>query len=87
MTAPALIYSFLLATFLGSTFHFLKGGGGGRFLFLLILSWVGFIIGHLLGTAWEIHFLMIGPVSGGSGAAGSILFLIVGNWFSRLDQS
>lgn len=87
MTAPAFIYSFLLATFLGSAFHLLKGGGGGRLVMLLILSWVGFILGHLLGSAWEINFLMIGPVSGGFGALGSILFLVVGNWFSRLDQS
>ena len=87
MTAPAFIYSFLVATFLGSAFHFLKGGGGGRFILLLILSWAGFFVGHLLGSVWEIRFLMIGPVSGGFGAIGSILFLLVGNWFSQLDQS
>ncbi len=87
MTTPAFIYSFLVATFLGSAFHFLKGGGGGRFVLLLILSWTGFIVGHLLGSIWGIDFLMIGPVSGGFGAIGSILFLLVGNWFSRLDQS
>jgi len=87
MTTPAFIYSFLLATFLGSAFHFWKGGGAGRFILMLILSWAGFILGHLLGSSWEIDFLMIGPVSGGLGAVGSILFLIIGNWFSRLDQS
>jgi len=67
MTTPAFIYSFLVATFLGSAFHFLKGGGGGRFVLLLILSWAGFIVGHLLGSIWGIDFLMIGPVSGGFG--------------------
>ena len=87
MTAPAFFFSFLVATFLGSAFHFLKGGGFGRFVMLLILSWVGFIIGHLLGSSWGINFFMIGPVSGGFGAIGSLAFLIAGNWFSRLDQS
>ncbi len=87
MTGPAFIYSFLVATFLGSGFHFLKGGGGGRLILFLILSWTGFFVGHLLGSTWEINFLMIGPVSGGFGAIGSILLLLVGNWFSRLDQS
>ena len=87
MTTPAFIYSFLVTTLLGSAFHLLKGGGGGRFVLLLILSWAGFIVGHLLGSIWEIAFLMIGPVFGGFGAIGSILFLMVGNWFSRLDQS
>ena len=87
MTAPAFIYSFLVATFLGAAFHFLNGGDGGRFILLLILSWTGFFVGHVLGTAWGINFLMIGPVSGGFGALGSIIFILVGNWFSRLDQS
>ncbi len=87
MTAPSFFYSFLVATFLGAAFHFIKGGGGGRLLLFLILSWLGFLIGHVLGTAWGIRFLMIGPVSGGFGALGSIIFLLVGNWFSRLDQS
>lgn len=87
MTAPAFIYSFLVATFLGSAFHFLKGGGLGQYVLLLILAWTGFIIGHLLGSASGINFLMIGPVSGGFGIVGSILFILVGNWFSRLDQS
>ncbi len=87
MTAPAFIYSFLVATFLGSAFHFLKGGGVGRFVLLLILSWSGFIVGHLLGSASGVNFLMIGPVSGGFGGIGSLIFLLVGNWFSHLDQS
>lgn len=87
MTAPAFIYSFLLATFLGSAFHFWKGGAGGRLILMLILSWTGFFLGHTLGSSWDINFLMIGPVSGGFGITGSILFLLFGNWFSRLDQS
>ena len=87
MTTPAFIYSFLLATFLGSAFHFLKGGSGGRLILLLILSWAGFIVGHLLGSIWGINFIMIGPVYGGFGSIGSILFLLIGNWFSHLDQS
>jgi len=87
MTAPALFYSFLVATFLGSAFHFILGGSGGRLFLLLILSWTGFFIGHFLGELWGIRFLMIGPVSGGFGILGSIIFLFVGNWFSRLDQS
>jgi hypothetical protein len=87
MTGPAIFYSFILATLLGSAFHFIKGGDGGRFLLMLLLSWIGFILGHALGSAWGFNFLMIGPISGGTGTAGSLLFLVIGNWFSRLDQS
>lgn len=85
MTSPALIYSFLLATLLGAAFHFWKGGGGGRLVLMLILSWVGFFSGHQLGTFWDMNFLMIGPVQGGFGVLGSILLLVVGNWVSQLD--
>lgn len=87
MTIPALIYNFLLATLLGSVFHLLKGGGVGRLIFLLILSWIGFYLGHLAGIYWNIQILMIGPVQSGFGALGSILLLILGNWFTQLDNS
>jgi hypothetical protein len=87
MLTPAIVYSFLLASFLGSAFHFWKGGGGGRYLMMLILSWVGFILGHILGSSWDIRFLMIGPIFGGFGVLGSLLFLFLGNWFSQLDTT
>ena len=87
MTAPALIYSVILATFLGSIFHFWKGSGSGKLLLNLILSWVGFYLGHLVGSSWDVDFLMIGPVYGGFGAGGSILLLFLGSYLSQLDDS
>jgi hypothetical protein len=87
MTTPALFYSFLIATLLGSAFHFWKGGGLVRLVFLLVLSWTGFYLGHLVGSSWSISFLLIGPVNGGLGIIGSLLLLIVGNWFTQLDRN
>ena len=86
MTTPALIYSFLLASLLGSAFHFWKGGGGGKLLMFLILSWAGFYLGHLIGASMEFEFMMIGPMNGGFGVLGSILLLLLGNFVSQLDQ-
>jgi hypothetical protein len=51
------------------------------------LSWVGFFLGYLISKSTGFEFLMIGPISGGMGAIGSILLLLLGNFFSRLDQS
>lgn len=85
MTAPAFLFSFLLASFLGAVFHFWKGGGGGRLLLNLILSWIGFSLGSWMGTSWELNFLMIGPISGGFGTLGSLILLFLGNWIAQLD--
>jgi len=87
MTAPALVYSFLMASFLGAVFHFWKGGGGRKLVLSLMLSWAGFYLGHLLGSSWDIEILMIGPVFGGFGVLGSILLLLIGNFVSQLDGS
>jgi hypothetical protein len=87
MTAPALLYSFILASFLGSAFHFWKGGGGGKLIMTLILSWAGFYLGHLMGASWGLEFLMIGPVYGGIGVIGSIILLFLGNFVSQLDET
>jgi len=87
MTTPALFYNLMLATFLGSIFHLWKGGGGGRLIFMLFLSWAGFFLGHLAGTYWNIEIMMIGPVQSGFGVLGSLIFLFIGNWFTQLDKS
>jgi hypothetical protein len=87
MIIPAIFYSFLLASLLGSLFHFWKGGGGGRLIFILVLSWVGFYLGHLLGTHWNFTIFNIGPVQGGLGVVGSIALMFLGNWFTQLDKS
>lgn len=86
MTNPAFVFSFLLASFLGAGFHFWKGGGGGRLLINLILSWLGFFLGSWIGRYWQISFLMIGPISGGLGTLGSLVLLFFSNWIIQLDS-
>ncbi len=87
MTTPAFFFSALIATFIGALYHFWKGGSGSRLVLMLVLSWIGFILGDLIARSIDFDFLMIGPISGGFGSLGSILLLVLGNWFSRLDQS
>ncbi len=86
MITPSLVFSFLLASFLGAAFHFWKGGGGGRLLLNLILAWIGFFLGNWIATTWEVSFLMIGPISGGFGTLGSLILLFFSNWIIQLDS-
>jgi hypothetical protein len=85
MNTPALIFSFLVATFLGSAFHFWKGGSGGRLILNLILAWTGFFLGSWMGTSQDLLLLMIGPYSGGFGSLGSLILLFLGNWIISID--
>ncbi len=87
MTFPAIVYSFLLATFLGAGFHFWKGGGVGRLAANLILSWMGFTLGQIIGTRWGVTILMIGAIQAGVGVLGSLLMLFLGEWFYQIDQT
>ena len=86
MNSAAVIYGFLIATFLGAAFHFWKGGGGGRLVINMILSWLGFFLGNWIGTSQGLSFLMIGPISGGFGVLGSLILLFISNWIIQLDS-
>ena len=86
MITPAIVFSFLLASFLGAAFHFWKGGSGGRLIAFLVISWIGFYLGNWLGTSRDLAFLMIGPISGGFGSLGSLALLFLSNWIIKLDE-
>ena len=85
MNPPAIFFSILVASFVGAAFHFWKGGGGGRLILNLILSWTGFFVGSWVGTSQNLLFLMIGPFSGGFGVLGSLILLFFSNWIIKLD--
>lgn len=83
MTTPALFYSFLLSSLFGTGFHFWKGGGGGKLLLYLLLSWIGFAGGHLLAAYSGFSLLTLGPIFAGMGSLGSLIMILVGHWTSR----
>jgi hypothetical protein len=85
MTLPAFLFGFCVATLLGGIFHLLRGGGLGRFLLDMVLSWVGFTSGHILATKLEWTFVDVGPLHLGLAVLGSIIFLVVGHWLSQIQ--
>lgn len=84
MTLPVIVLGLTMAFLLGSLFHALRGGGGWRFLFSLFLSALGFGFGQF--AFWWFGFVLyaVGSLDVGAGAIGSIAFLILGDWLSRI---
>jgi hypothetical protein len=84
MTIPAIIFSLLSAFFVGALYHFLRGGGGWRLFFYLFVGAAGFFAGQWIGSWRGWRFLMIGEISFGTGALFEALFLVAGEWLSRV---
>ena len=84
MTIPALAFALLIASLYGFLYHLVRGGGLGRLLLFLILGWVGFALGHLLGI-WQGWVLMpVGELNLGLSTLGSLILLALGDWMSRI---
>jgi len=75
MTVPSLIVGFVLASLYGALFHLVRGGGLGRLILYLALSWLGFALGHMIGS-WSGWLLFpVGPLDFGTATIGSIILL------------
>ena len=85
MTFPALIFGVLLSSVYGTAFHFWKGGGLGKLVLFVLLAWVGFWSGQILGAQLGWRFASIGPLNTGMATLGSALVLFVGEWLSRVE--
>ncbi|NPV56738.1 MAG: hypothetical protein HPY76_08720 [Anaerolineae bacterium] len=80
MTIPALLFGFLLATLIAAMFHLWKGGGIVKLVLYVIMSWVGFWIGHYFSERLGWLFLDLGPLHLGLAILGSVLMLFFGYW-------
>jgi hypothetical protein len=70
MTLPALVFGFVVSTFYGIVFHLWKNGGLGRLLLYVILSWIGFLLGHLVGVGVSLGGVLAQPDPGAKVKAG-----------------
>src|SRR5690349_9488021 len=85
LTLPVIVLGLIVAILYGALYHTIRGGGGWRFSFFLGLSILGFACGHYLGTWQGWNFILIGSLNLGMASLGSILFLIGGEWLSRIE--
>lgn len=85
MTIPALLIGALIATLMGAAFHLWRGGGFGRLVLYIVLGWIGFWAGHLIGQRLGWAFASLGPLRLGMAAVTSLVFLLVGHWLSLVE--
>ena len=86
MSLPILLLGFILATLYGAGFHFWRGGGAGRLLLYMMLSWIGFWLGHGVFSIQGWQVVQVGTLHVGGGTLGSAILLLVGLWLSQIQQ-
>ncbi|MEO0248690.1 MAG: hypothetical protein ABIN58_03930, partial [candidate division WOR-3 bacterium] len=56
-----------------------------RLLLFVILAWLGFWVGHIVGGLLNWRFMAVGPLNAGAATMGSLLFLFLGEWLGRIE--
>lgn len=87
MNLPAIFFGFLVATFYGAIFHLWLGGRAGKLALYLILSWLGFLLGHIAGDLFNFPLLQLGSLNVGMATVGSLLLMALGRWLSLSESS
>ena len=85
MTFPSILFGIVVATFLGAIFHFWQGGKLGKLLYFVLISLIGFWVGHILAGLQGWLFGRVGPLNFGPAVLFAILFLIIGGWLGNLE--
>jgi len=81
--APALVFSFILATLYGAVFHLVSGGDARRLALFLLVAWLGFGLGHALGDLLNLTLFDIGPLHMLPATIGAWLALVVARLLTR----
>lgn len=85
MPLPSILFGVILSSLYGALFHLWRGGSLGRLILYIILSWVGFWAGHVLGGQLGWSFASVGALNTGMATLGSLLFLGLGYWLSLVQ--
>ncbi len=85
MSIPTLFLGLVLSTLYGSIFHIWRGGNAGRLLLYLLLAWIGFWIGQLIGNYLDVSFDKLGQLHLFFSTLASVIFLAAGHWLSLVQ--
>jgi uncharacterized membrane protein YeaQ/YmgE (transglycosylase-associated protein family) len=83
MTIPNLLFGLIIAILAATIYHFIRGGNGWRLLLFIGLSLVGFFLMQWVSAVFAWGVYPFGALDAGLGVVGSVLFLILGDWFVR----
>jgi hypothetical protein len=87
LPGPTTTLGFILATLFGATFHLIMGGDARRLALFLLAAWIGFGLGHVLGTILEINILNIGTLRVVTATFGALVSLIVSHFLTSKRTS
>lgn len=62
MPSPVFVFAFVVATLIGSVFHFIFGGDARRMALFLLAGWIGFALGQAAGNSFDINIYAIGEL-------------------------
>jgi hypothetical protein len=84
-TIPALVFALVLALLCGALYHLIRGGSGWYLLLYFLLSTLGFAAGQGISfwRGWIV--LRFGMLDIGLGMIGSVIFLVIGEWLSKIE--
>jgi hypothetical protein len=83
MNTPAILFGTILASFLGTVFHFVTGGGLGRLLLFLSASIAGFWLGQYIADRLNWDLLSFGALHLDLAICGALVLLLAAFWLTH----
>ncbi len=81
---PGFLLMLLISMAIGLFVHLWRGGSVLRMLVLVLITMLGFMMGHWIGQKANSTFLVIGWVQLGWGVILAVLAALVGAWLTEI---
>lgn len=81
---PGVLLILFVSMVIGLLVHLWRGGSLLRMIVLVLITLIGFILGHLISQGADSNFLVIGWVQLGWGVVSAILSALIGAWLTEI---